>query len=102
MRYATPRGRVIVLGCSAQIRKLDLTFLWARELDIRGFLCYGTEIWDGNELHTFEITRELLLRKQLPVDRFVTHVFPLEEYKDALKAAANRRRSGAMKVLLKP
>ncbi len=102
IRYARPRGRIIALGCSAQMRKLDLTFLWARELDIRGFLCYGTETWDGNELHTFEITRELLLRKPLPVDRFVTHVFPLEEYKDALKAAANRRRSGAMKVVLKP
>ncbi|MGD2121433.1 MAG: zinc-binding dehydrogenase [Gemmatimonadota bacterium] len=102
MRYASPRGRIIVLGCSAQIRKLDLTFLWARELDVRGFLCYGAESWDGNELHTFEITRELLLRRPLPVERFVTHVFPLEEYRDALKAAANRRRSGAMKVVLKP
>jgi threonine dehydrogenase-like Zn-dependent dehydrogenase len=102
MRYASPRGRIIVLGCSAQIRTLDLTFLWARELDVRGFLCYGAESWDGNELHTFEITRELLLRKSLPVDRFVTHVFPLGEYREALKAAANRRRSGAMKVVLKP
>jgi threonine dehydrogenase-like Zn-dependent dehydrogenase len=102
MRYATPRGRIIVLGCSAKIRNLDLTFLWGRELDIRGFLCYGTENWDGNELHTFEITRELLLRKPVPVDRFVTHVFPLNEYREALKAAANRGRSGAMKVVLKP
>ena len=66
IRFATPRGRIIVLGCSAQIRKLDLTFLWSRELEIRGFLGYGTESWDGRELHTFEITRELLLRKPLP------------------------------------
>jgi L-iditol 2-dehydrogenase len=102
IRYATPRGRIIVLGCSAQIRKLDLTFLWSRELEIRGFLGYGTESWDGKELHTFEITRELLLRKPLPLDRMVTHVFPLEQYREALKAASNRRRSGAMKVVLKP
>jgi len=102
IRYAKPRGRIIVLGCSAQIRKLDLTFLWSRELEIRGFLGYGTESWDGKELHTFEITRELLLRKPLPIDRMVTHVFPLEQYREALKAATNRRRSGAMKVVLKP
>ncbi len=102
IRFATPRGRIIVLGCSAQIRKLDLTFLWSRELEIRGFLGYGTETWDGRELHTFEITRELLLRKPLPIDRMVTHIFPLEQYKEALKAASNRRRSGAMKVVLKP
>ncbi len=102
MRFASPRGRVVVLGCSAQIRKLDLTLLWARELEVRGFLCYGTEDWDGNELHTFEVTRELLLRKPLPIDRFVTHIFPLDQYQEALKAAGNRRRSGAMKVALQP
>lgn len=102
IRFATPRGRVVVLGCSAQIRKLDLTFLWSRELEIRGFLGYGTEAWDGRELHTFEITRELLLRKPLPIDRMVTHIFPLEQYREALKVASNRRRSGAMKVVLKP
>jgi len=102
IRFAIPRGRIIVLGCSARIRKLDLTFLWSRELEIRGFLGYGTETWDGRELHTFEITRELLLRKPLPIDRMVTHIFPLDQYREALKAASNRRRSGAMKVVLKP
>ena len=102
IRFASPRGRIVVLGCSAQIRKLDLTFLWARELEFRGFLGYGRESWDGRDMHTFEITRELLLRKPLPIDRIVTHIFPLEQYEDALKAASNRRRSGAMKVVLKP
>ena len=102
IRFATPRGRIVVLGCSAQIRRLDLTFLWSRELEIRGFLGYGREEWDGRELHTFEITRELLLRKPLPIDQLVTHVFPLEQYREALRAASNRRRSGAMKVVLKP
>ena len=102
LRFAKPRGRIVVLGCSAQIRKLDLTFLWSRELEIRGFLGYGIEAWDGRDIHTFEITRELLLRKPLPLDRMVTHVFPLEQYREALKAASNRRRSGAMKVVLKP
>jgi len=102
MRFAAPRGRVVVLGCSAQIPKLDLTFLWARELVFRGFLGYGTETWDGRTLHTFEVTRELLLRKPIPVDQIVTHVFPLDQYREALKAASNRRRSGAMKVVLDP
>jgi threonine dehydrogenase-like Zn-dependent dehydrogenase len=102
MRFAAPRGRIVVLGCSAQVPKLDLTFLWARELVVRGFLGYGTEEWDGRTLHTFEVTRELLLRKPLPVDQIVTHIFPLTQYREALKAASNRRKSGAMKVVLKP
>jgi threonine dehydrogenase-like Zn-dependent dehydrogenase len=102
LRFAGPRGRVVVLGCSAQIPKLDLTFLWARELDVRGFLGYGLESWDGRKIHTFEITRELLLRKPLPIDKIVTHVFPLDQFREAVRAAADRRRSGAMKVVFQP
>jgi hypothetical protein len=32
----------------------------------------------------------------------VTHVFPLKEYRFALSAAAHRRRSEAVKVVLTP
>ena len=102
LRFIRPRGRLVMLGCSAQIRNLDLTMLWARELDIRGYLGYGMETWDGKDIHTFEITRELLLRKPLPIGQIVTHVFPLDQYRDALAAAGNRRKSGAMKVVFQP
>jgi L-iditol 2-dehydrogenase len=47
LRFASPRGRVVMLGCAARLRSLDLTFLWARELEIRGFLGYGREVWNG-------------------------------------------------------
>jgi threonine dehydrogenase-like Zn-dependent dehydrogenase len=102
LRYASPRGRVVMLGCSAQLRSLDLTLLWARELEVRGFLGYGREEWRGEEKHTFEVTRELLMEVGIPVEKLVTHVFPLRQYRDALKAASNRRSSGAMKVVLEP
>lgn len=102
LRFAKPRGRIVLLGCAAQVRKLDLTFLWARELDVAGFLGYGVEDWEGGKRHTFEVTMDLLERTSLPVERLVTHIFPLEQFRDALRAAANRGRSGAMKVVLKP
>jgi len=102
LRYTRPRGRVVLLGCAAQLRKLDLTFLWARELEVAGYLGYGREEWEGHSRHTMEITLELLQRSPLPVERMVTHLFPLVEFRDALRAAANRRISGAMKVVLKP
>lgn len=102
LRFIKPRGRLVVLGCSAQIKNLDLTMLWARELEVRGFLGYGMETWDGRDIHTFEVTRELLLRRPLPIDQIVTHVFPLDQYRDALTAAGNRRKSGAMKVVFQP
>jgi L-iditol 2-dehydrogenase len=102
LRFAAPRARVVMLGCAATISKLDLTFVWARELDVKGYVCYGTEDWRGQRSHTFRITHELLLETGAPLERLVTHVFPLSQYRDALSKAANRRKTGSIKVLLDP
>ena len=91
-----------MLGCAAEIPKLDLTFVWARELRIAGFVGYGREIWEGGEAHTFQITHDLLAQSQAPVSDMVTHVYPLNQYRDALSTAANRRKTGSIKVLLDP
>jgi threonine dehydrogenase-like Zn-dependent dehydrogenase len=102
LRYAAPQGEIVLLGCAAEIPKLDLTFVWARELRIQGYVCYGLEEWRGERLHTFQIAHDLLLETGAPVERMVTHDFPLAQYQDAVSAAANRRRTGAIKVLLDP
>jgi threonine dehydrogenase-like Zn-dependent dehydrogenase len=102
LRYAAPRGEIVMLGCAAEIPKLDLTFVWARELKIQGYVCYGLEEWRGERLHTFQITHDLLLETGAPVQRMVTHDFPLAQYRDAVSTAANRGRTGSIKVLLDP
>lgn len=100
--FAAPRGKVVMLGCAAEVRKVDLTLLWARELEVQGFVGYGRESWRGGTHHTFEVTQSLIMEGAPPVEQLVTHVFPLREYRYALSAAANRRRSGAIKVVLTP
>ena len=102
LRYAAPRARIVLLGCAAEISKLDLSFLWARELEVKGFLGYGVESWHGERAHTFQITHDMLLQTGAPVESLVTHVFPLGEYRQALSTAANRQRTGSIKVLLDP
>jgi len=102
LRYTAPRGRIVMLGCAAEIKKLDLTFVWARELQVKGFVCYGREEWRGERPHTFEVTQQLLLETGAPLERLVTHVYPLAQYREALSTAWNRRRTGSIKVLLDP
>lgn len=102
MRYASPRARLVVLGCAPEIDKLDLSFLWARELEVRGFVGYGKERWRGEDRHTFEVTHDLLIETGVNAEALVTHTFPLSDYREALSAAANRRKSGSIKVLLEP
>lgn len=69
---------------------------------MQGFLCYGTESWRGEQLHTFEVTLRLLLETKAPVSRLVTHTFPLGDYRKALGAAAHHAQSKAVKVVLVP
>jgi threonine dehydrogenase-like Zn-dependent dehydrogenase len=102
LRYATPRGTIVMLGCAHEIPKLDLTFTWARELSIRGFVGYGAEVFRGESMHTFDATLRMMQETTAPLDEMVTHVYPLGEYRTALSAAGNRRRSGSIKVLLDP
>ena len=96
LRYVAPRGRIVVLGCAAILRELDLSFLWAREVTVQGFLCYGRER-DGR--HTFEITLEHLAKTPAPIAEMITHRFPIARYREALSACAHRAKSGALKVL---
>ena len=102
LRYAAPRARIVVLGCAPEIPKLDLSFLWARELAVKGFVGYGLEDWRAERQHTFQITHDLLVETGAPVQEMVTHTFALSDYRKALSAAANHRQSGAVKVLLEP
>jgi len=102
LRYASAQAEVVMLGCAAEVKKLDLTLLWARELTVRGFVHYGIEDWRGERLHTYAVTQRLLSESNAPIARMVTDIYPLEQYRDALAAAADRSSSGAVKVLLKP
>ncbi len=102
LRFAAPRGRIVLLGCAGRLDKLDLTFLWAREVQVIGCVGYGTEDWDGRRRHTFEIALEGMEANPDGLADLVTHVFPLRQYRDALRAAFDRRRSGAVKVALAP
>ena len=100
--YCSVRGGIVLLGCAGQIRKLDLTFLWAKELRLQGYVGYGAEEWAGSRMHTFDIALKRMRDDPSALGDMVTHVFPLKQYRDALRAAYNHRRSKAVKVALRP
>ena len=102
LEFAAERGRIVVLGCASELPNLDLSFLWARELTVRGSVGYAVEKWQGRSKHTFEITHELMRASEAPLSELVTHRYPLAEYRAALEAAADHQGSGAIKVVLNP
>jgi threonine dehydrogenase-like Zn-dependent dehydrogenase len=102
LRSCAAGGRVIVLGCAGVVPDLDLTLLWARQLTVQGYYGYGLETWEGTSLHTYEITYRWMQGSPAGLGDFVTHRFPIRDYRHALRAATSRASSGAVKVILQP
>ncbi|CAN5687321.1 zinc-binding dehydrogenase [soil metagenome] len=100
LRVAGPRGRVVMVGCAAEMSKLDLSFVWARELSISGSYVYGKEASLEGSPHTFDVAIKLLLNNpQIDLESMVTHVFPLSEWRKAMEVSLSRGKHAALKVL---
>jgi L-iditol 2-dehydrogenase len=99
LHVAGPRGKVVVVGCPAEIPRLDWTFVWARELHVVGSYVYAQEpAFDG--AHTFEVALRLLAEHPThPIAGLVTHRFPLSQWREALGVSLGRGRHGAIKVV---
>lgn len=100
LRVTAPRGRLAMIGSVAQADHLDLTLAWARELRLTGNYVYGHEPSLPNAPHTFDhLFRLLAEHPELPVGELVTHRFPLDQWRDALRAASGRERHASVKVV---
>jgi threonine dehydrogenase-like Zn-dependent dehydrogenase len=100
LRVAGPKGRVVLIGCAAETKKLDLSFVWARELTISGCYVYGAEHSLEGAPHTFDVAIKLL-REHPDYDlaTLVTHVFPLSKWQEAMQVSLARGKHAAMKVM---
>ncbi|MGB5750483.1 MAG: zinc-binding dehydrogenase [Desulfobacterales bacterium] len=99
LRWARAGGAVVLAGVYLKPMQVDLTPVWYQEIDLLGLLAHGTEQFNGRQLSTYELTVELLLDKKLSTDGFVTHRYPLERWREAVKTASDKK-SGAIKVVL--
>ena len=95
LRLLRAGGTMVVCGRSSR-QEIELPLVWARELTVCGSGGYGRE---ANGRRTFAIVREWLTDPAFPVDRMVTHRFPLEEFGRAIETATAGRAVGAVKVV---
>lgn len=99
IRYTRAGGRVVAIGAAGVLHRLDVTMLWRNELTIAGSYVYGTEIFRGRRMHTFEVVRELLASREGPdAAKLVTHTFPIDRYAEAIEANLARGRYKAVKT----
>jgi threonine dehydrogenase-like Zn-dependent dehydrogenase len=102
LRATRPRGTLIMAGCQGVVPKIDLTFVWSRELTLVGTVGYGYAPHEGRRVRTFDLTIDLMAKDAARLAPLVTHVFPMEKYGEAIDACIDRRTSKSVKVLIAP
>ena len=96
LRITRPRGRIVLMGMPAQV-DVDLTGLWHRETELKGSYTYGTEtLPDGSRRRTFDLAIQLAGTFQ--IERLLSATYPLSDYANALRHAAEAGARGAIKV----
>lgn len=100
LRWARPRGAVVLEGIVPQPAPLDRSVIWLRELNLIGAHGHGWEHYDGRKLHTFNLVMDWIRNGRLSVDGLISHRYPLKDYKQAIRTATAKASSGATKVLL--
>jgi threonine dehydrogenase-like Zn-dependent dehydrogenase len=99
LRWTRAGGTVVLVGVSLKPMHVDLTPIWYQEVGLTGLYAHGMEEWSGRKQSTYDLTIDLLLEKKLFIDGFITHRFPLEQWRTAVRTAKDKR-SGAIKVVL--
>ena len=103
LSVADAGARVVLVGGPAELGGLDWTLAWARELRIEGTYVYGPEPSLSGAPHTMdEAIRLLAAHPELPIGEMVTHTYPLEEWRQAMRTALHRGPTGAIKVAFAP
>ena len=98
MRVTRAGGTVVLLGNSSTMNGIDWTPLWLKELTVRGSLCYGAQAHASPARSAFDEAAALIASGRAPIGDFVTHIFPLARYRQAIDVARSKRAEHSIKV----
>jgi threonine dehydrogenase-like Zn-dependent dehydrogenase len=107
LRAADHRGTVLTLGAMG-IGAIDMTPIWYKQLVVVGSIDHGSNpsavigrAPEGLD-HSIDAALAVLARQEFPPEVLVTHEFPLEGYREAVRAGLDKNSSQAMKVVFRP
>jgi threonine dehydrogenase-like Zn-dependent dehydrogenase len=107
LRAVSHRGTVLLLG-AAGVSEVDLTPIWYKEAALVGAIDHTVDhatapgLAGGADRHSIDRALDILAADLLPHTAVVTHEFPLDDYRQAVESAIDRRTSGAIKVVFRP
>ena len=100
LRILDSGGSLVISGVEPPSR-FEWTPLYFKELHVVGSNAFGVEEVNGVAKHAFEHYFDLVAAG-LDLTRLITHRYRLSEWRDAIGTIAERKKTGAVKVLLRP
>jgi threonine dehydrogenase-like Zn-dependent dehydrogenase len=98
LRFTRSGGTIVLLGNSTQLNGIDWSPVWLKELTIRGSLCYSGHSHGGAGAHAFTEAAALVADGRARLAPLLTHTFRIDQLRDALLTAMDKKGSGSIKV----
>jgi len=98
LRILANGGTYNMLGIG-EVKRVDWTPVWLKELILRGIYAYQQEEIEGKMVHDFELALGLFAEGKVDLSHLVTHRFTLDEWPKALDTALNKGREKAIKIV---
>ena len=100
IRLAKANGKIVIVGLGYTItKKIDWSVPVYKELEIVGSMMHGIQTFEGKPIDPFELALQFMVQDPDRYKGIVSHKFPLEEYKEAIKILGDKRKSQAIKVV---
>ncbi len=99
LRITRARGIIVVTGVASP-KRYEWTPLYFKEIHIIGSNAFSVEDFEGHREHAYQHYFRFLKAGRVDPTPILTHKYPFMQYKDALAATHEQRKSAAVKVLL--
>lgn len=100
LRWTRAGGTVVIIGLHmSPMKNIDLTLVWYSHIDLIGSYMHGHSAWNGQRKHDYERVIEFYRQGKFDIAGLVTHRFPLKDYKEAIRVAANKGSEKTIKVV---
>ncbi len=89
LRWLKARGDYVMIGNQLTPVSFDQTPIWHQELKVIGVNSHGAEVFNGRKTSSFDLAMEMMQQGKIKLKHFITHRFPLKDYRQAFKLLRN-------------
>ncbi|HDP25317.1 MAG TPA: hypothetical protein ENN34_07715 [Deltaproteobacteria bacterium] len=101
LRLSRSNGKVVILGLDFNITKqVDWSVAIWKEIDVTGTLFSGREVFENRKIDAFDLALELMSRDGESFRGLVSHTFPVDRFRDAIRCIRSKEKNSAIKVAL--